>query len=176
MIASVSEGFEFFNIVFFAVLVSTLLQGSTFEPLARRLQLTGDPGTEAAPPQLAGRLRSTAQISTSRPWHSPDGDPSYPREIEGVPVEDQLLTRVDRAGALVSLADGRYAFTGPIVAVGSTAALQVIGPAQARGVDVRGRPQLVARSDRGAGARRGVSCLSGWRAREAAAAPPPRAA
>jgi hypothetical protein len=124
VIASVSEGFEFFNIVFFAVLVSTLLQGSTFEPLARRLQLTGDPGTEAAPPQLAGRLRSTAQISTSRPWHGPDGDPSYPREIEGVPVEDQLLTRVDRAGALVSLADGRYAFTGPIVAIGSTTALQ----------------------------------------------------
>jgi cell volume regulation protein A len=124
VIASVSEGFEFFNIVFFAVLVSTLLQGSTFEPLARRLQLTGDPGADAAPPQLAGRLRSTAQIFTSRPWHGPDGDPSYPREIEGVPVESQLLTRVDRAGALVSLEDGRYAFTGPIVAVGSATALQ----------------------------------------------------
>ena len=31
---------EFFNIVFFAVLLSTLLQGSTFEPLARKLGLT----------------------------------------------------------------------------------------------------------------------------------------
>jgi potassium/hydrogen antiporter len=124
VIAAVNEAFEFFNIVFFAVLFSTLLQGSTFEPLARRLGLTTDPETGTEPPQLAGRLRSTAQISTSRPWHGADGDPSYPREIEGVPVERQLLTRVDRAGALVCLEDGRYAFTGPVVAVGSTAALQ----------------------------------------------------
>ena len=71
-----------------------------------------------------GKLRSTAQISTSRPWDAADGDPAYPRQIDGVPVESQLLTRVDRAGALVSLEDGRYAFTGPIVAVGSTAGLQ----------------------------------------------------
>ena len=112
VIAGVPQSFEFFNIVFFAVLFSTLLQGSTFEPLARRLRLT-DPVREVAPPPLMGRLRSTAQISTSRPWTAADGDPSYPREIEGVPVEDQLLTRVDRAGALVSLEDGRYAFTGP---------------------------------------------------------------
>jgi len=123
VIASVSEGFEFFNIVFFAVLLSTLLQGSTFEPLARWLKLT-EPEGQAPPPPLLGRLRSTAQISTSRPWDAADGDPSYPREIEGVAVESQLLTRVDRAGALVSLEDGRYAFTGPIVAVGSTAGLQ----------------------------------------------------
>jgi hypothetical protein len=71
-----------------------------------------------------GRLRSTAQISTSRPWNPSDGDPSYPRTIEGVPVESQLLTRVDRAGALVSLEDGRYAFTGSVVAVGPAAGLQ----------------------------------------------------
>src|SRR5581483_6814618 len=108
VIAAVSEGFEFFNIVFFAVLLSTLVQGSTFEPLARRLQLTTGPEGEAAPPPLMGRLRSTAQISTSRPWAAADGDPGYPREIEGVPVESQLLTRVDQAGALVSLEDGRY--------------------------------------------------------------------
>jgi potassium/hydrogen antiporter len=124
VIAAVSEGFEFFNIVFFAVLLSTLLQGSTFEPLARRLRLTTDPETEVAAPPLMGRLRSTAQISTSRPWDAADGNPSYPRQIDGVPVESQLLTRVDRAGALVSLEDGRYAFTGPIVAVGSTTGLQ----------------------------------------------------
>ncbi len=123
VIAAVSEGFEFFNIVFFAVLLSTLLQGSTFEPLARRLRLTR-PGGETAPSPLMGRLRSTAQISTSRPWDATDGDPSYPRQIEGVAVETQMLTRVDRAGALVSLDDGRYAFTGPIVAVGSATGLQ----------------------------------------------------
>jgi cell volume regulation protein A len=33
----VSHSVEFFNIVFFAVVLSTLLQGTTFEPLARRM-------------------------------------------------------------------------------------------------------------------------------------------
>jgi potassium/hydrogen antiporter len=124
VIAGVSEGFDFFNIVFFAVLVSTLAQGSTFEPLARRLQLTTghDEETLEAPP--IGMLRSTAQISSSRPWNPADDDPAYPRQVEGVPVKSQLLTRVDRAGALVSLTDGRYAFTGPIVALGSATGLQ----------------------------------------------------
>jgi potassium/hydrogen antiporter len=40
VIARVPHSLEFFNIVFFAVLLSTLLQGSTFEPLARRLGAT----------------------------------------------------------------------------------------------------------------------------------------
>lgn len=40
VIEGVPRSVEFFNIVFFAVLLSTLLQGSTFEPLARRLGVT----------------------------------------------------------------------------------------------------------------------------------------
>ncbi len=44
VISGVAHSIEFFDIVFFAVLVSTLLQGLTFEPLARRLGLVeGDP-------------------------------------------------------------------------------------------------------------------------------------
>jgi cell volume regulation protein A len=38
---AVIAGLEFFNIVFFAVLLSTLLQGATFELLARRLGTAG---------------------------------------------------------------------------------------------------------------------------------------
>jgi len=120
----VSQSLEFFNIVFFAVLLSTLLQGATFEPLARRLRLTTAPGDGTPPPSLMGRVRSTAQISTSRPWESGDGDPAYPRQVNGVPVTRQLLTRIDEAGALVTLEDGRYAFTGPTLAAGSANALQ----------------------------------------------------
>src|SRR3954471_11703663 len=86
VIAGVSEGFDFFNIVFFAVLLSTLLQGSTFEPLARRLRLTTGHGAEAIEPPPIGLLRSTAQISSSRPWKPADDDPAYPRQVEGVPV------------------------------------------------------------------------------------------
>jgi cell volume regulation protein A len=124
VIAGVSQSLEFFNIVFFAVLLSTLLQGATFEPLARRLGLTTATGGEALPASLIGRVRGTAQISTSRPWKDIDDDPGYPKQVNGVPVATQLLTRIDQAGALVSLEDGRYAFTGPTVAAGSASALQ----------------------------------------------------
>jgi potassium/hydrogen antiporter len=40
VIEGVGRSEEFFNIVFFAVVISTLLQGTTFEPLARRLGVT----------------------------------------------------------------------------------------------------------------------------------------
>ncbi|MEA2470053.1 MAG: potassium/hydrogen antiporter, partial [Thermoleophilaceae bacterium] len=48
---------EFFNIVFFAVLLSTLLQGSTFEPLARRLGLTTSEPALPRPLAEAGTIR-----------------------------------------------------------------------------------------------------------------------
>jgi cell volume regulation protein A len=48
VIEHVPRSLEFFNIVFFAVLVSTLVQGSTFETFARRLRLTtSEPGAAA---------------------------------------------------------------------------------------------------------------------------------
>jgi potassium/hydrogen antiporter len=123
VIEGISGSLEFFNIVFFAVLFSTLLQGATFEPLARRLGVTTTPeGSRAA--RAPAPLRSTAQIATSRPWQKADGDPGYPKRVEGVPVAEQILTRVDRPGALVRLEDGRYAFTGSIVAIASAGALQ----------------------------------------------------
>jgi cell volume regulation protein A len=40
VVAGVAEANEIFNIVFFVVVTSTLIQGATFEPLARRLGLT----------------------------------------------------------------------------------------------------------------------------------------
>jgi cell volume regulation protein A len=48
VLKGVSHSHEFFNIVFFAVLLSTVLQGATFEPLARLLHVTT---AEAALPQ-----------------------------------------------------------------------------------------------------------------------------
>jgi NhaP-type Na+/H+ or K+/H+ antiporter len=124
VIAGVPHSLEFFNIVFFAVLLSTLLQGATFEPIARKLGVT-TPATERAPPaRSTARLRSSALIATTRPWHRRDGDPAYPKEVDGLPVTEQLLIRIDRPGALVTLADGRYCFTGPIVSVGSAEALR----------------------------------------------------
>jgi cell volume regulation protein A len=50
VIAGVEHSIVFFDIVFFAVLLSTVLQGSTFEALARRLRATSTESTLAVSP------------------------------------------------------------------------------------------------------------------------------
>ncbi|HSI79568.1 MAG TPA: potassium/proton antiporter [Solirubrobacterales bacterium] len=206
------EGSELiFNLVFFVVVTSTLIQGATFEPLARRLGLTtsapalpeplietgivrrlggeskvwrvgeGDaavgrmvkelglprdalvnlivrgetaipprgsteiePGDElhilvrqpalaeverltdrwrsgplGEPPVPEPPLRGAPQVFTVRPWREGDGDPSRPERIEQVAVASRVRSRRDTGGALVALADGRYAVTGAgLLAVG----------------------------------------------------------
>jgi cell volume regulation protein A len=211
VIEGVPHSREFFDIVFFAVVLSALLQGSTFEPLARRLGLTTaepalprpltEAGTirrlgaevleypiadadaivgarvrdlglpreavvnvivrdaQAIPPRGSTRLRSGdrlhvllrhdaadhtrglmerwrsgpigpaprpprvprghAAIFTATPWRESDGDPARPVSVRGERVVDQLRMRRDAPGGLFALADGRYAITGPVLAVGS---------------------------------------------------------
>jgi potassium/hydrogen antiporter len=214
--AHVGGSLEFLNIVFFAVLVSTLLQGTTFEPLARRLGLTTDVpalpspiaetgtirrlgaevveypvreddaivglrtrelelprealvnvivregeailprgstrvaggdrlhvlvrqeaapevrdllerwrrgpiGPDAVPPRP--RLAGAAPVFHVRRWSDDDGDASRPDAVAGLDVIDRIRSRRDVPGALVLLEDGRYAVTGPVVAVGSRQAL-----------------------------------------------------
>jgi potassium/hydrogen antiporter len=121
VIEGVPDSLDFFNIVFFAVLVSTLLQGATFEPFAQAL------GVTTAEQPAAPALRSAspgAQILTVRPWRPEDGHPAFPSHVLGTPVREQLLARLDRPGALVVLEDGRYAFTGPLLGVGPASTLQ----------------------------------------------------
>ena len=214
IIAGLQHAPVFFDIVFFAVLVSTLLQGTTFEWVGAKLGVTTneaaiptpftDPATarrlgaeiaefqvgagdaaagrlvrelglprdallnlivrgeQAIPPRGSTRVEvgdrlhvlvrqevaiefqellrrwrdgpvgprpvrrplPHSKIITSRPWDDRDGDPGRPASVDGIEVVDQLRTRRDRPGALVALADGRYAFTGPVVAVGPTQPLQ----------------------------------------------------
>ena len=57
VIASVTDSGDFFNIAFFAVLISTVVQGTTFEALARRLKVTT---SESALPDSAARRRRSA--------------------------------------------------------------------------------------------------------------------
>jgi cell volume regulation protein A len=207
----------FFNIVFFMVLLSTLLQGTTIDAVARRLGVTSDesahapsilevgavrelgadvvehpirPGDAAAGarlrdlglprdalvslivrgneallprgstrleagdrlhvlvrrevkddlPVLLERWRSgpisrpvrpprtytgSVPIYTTRPWSAADGDPAHPRAVSGHEVVEHLRTRRDVPGALVILADGRYAVTGPILMLGPPGQLQL---------------------------------------------------
>jgi cell volume regulation protein A len=210
------QSLEFFNIVFFAVVISTLLQGTTFEPLARRLGVTtsepalprplaetgtirrlgaeiveypvgpddaivgrvvrdlGLPrdallsvivrGNEAILPRGSTRieandrlhvvvrqevaqqvpemlerwragpigpaprpptgLRASTAVFTARPWNDDDGDPGFPRRLLGVDVVEHMRTRRDTRGALVLLEDGRYAVSGPLLAVGGASQIQ----------------------------------------------------
>jgi potassium/hydrogen antiporter len=216
VIDGVPDSREFFDIVFFAVVISTLVQGTTFEPLARRLGVTtsepalprplAETGTirrlgaeiveyPVAPddaivgrvvrdlglprdallsvivrgdeailprgstrieagdrmhvvvrkevagqvPQLLERwhegpvgvparatapLRASTAVFTARPWQEGDGDPGFPSSVLGVDVREHLRTRRDTPGALVLLEDGRYAVTGPLLAVGGASQLQ----------------------------------------------------
>jgi cell volume regulation protein A len=213
VIAGVKESNELFNIVFFAVLISTVLQGASFEPLAERLGVTtrepalprplaeagtiralgaevlefpigaGDAiaghrvrdldlpreavvnvivrGNEAIPPRGSTRLlagdelhllvrsesagevgrlmrrwrdgpvgppprpernpRGAATVLSVRPYREGivEGDLSRPRGVGGEAAVAQLRIRRDTPGALVALADGRYALTGPLIVVGS---------------------------------------------------------
>jgi potassium/hydrogen antiporter len=207
---------QFFNIIFFAVVISTLLQGSTVEWVARKLGVTttepalprplvetgtvrrlgaeiveypvgdddaicgqlvrelglprdallsvivrgeeallprGSTRIEAAdrlhvmvreevaeemedllerwrvgpvglPRRFEPKLRSGSAVFTTRPWNEADGDAGFPKDVQGVPVAEQLRTRRDTRGALVMLVDGRFAVTGPLLAMGGPLQLQ----------------------------------------------------
>ncbi|MEA2123577.1 MAG: potassium/hydrogen antiporter, partial [Solirubrobacteraceae bacterium] len=82
-------------------------------------------GPVGAPARVRPPLRTAPRPFSLRPWDTADGDPSAPATIAGVEVLDRLLTRRDGTpGALVILADGRYAFTGAVLGIGNrTAAL-----------------------------------------------------
>ena len=215
VIEHVPNSLEYFNIVFFAVVISTVLQGSTFVTVAERLGVTtneaalptplmesatirrlgaevvefpvraGDAvvgrrvrelglpreallnvivrGEQAIPPRgssviregdrlhvlvrqevavefrrmmdiwRSGPLPGTERrhpvtrgstVFSTRPWRYEDGDPGRPTRVSGVEVVEQMRTRRDVPGAVVALADGRYAYTGPVVAIGSAQQVQ----------------------------------------------------
>jgi cell volume regulation protein A len=226
VIAGVEGSGELFNIVFFAVLISTVLQGTSFEPLAERLGVTtrepalprplAEAGTiralgaevlefpigasdaiagarvrdlglpreavvnvivrddQAIPPrgstrllagdelhllvraELAGELqqlmrrwrdgpigppprprplpRGAATVLSVRPYREGtiDGELARPQAVGGEPVVARLRVRRDTPGALVALADGRYAVTGPLVVVGSRRDLTQFGTRRLR--------------------------------------------
>jgi cell volume regulation protein A len=215
VVAGIGTGEELFAIVFFVVVTSTLVQGASFEPLAKRLGLTTDepalprrlfesgrirrmggdviayrlpPGAAAAghrvrelelprealvnvivrdghaiPPRgstelqegdelhilVRGELREEVEEQTKAWTKGPVGRPAPPPlphraasqifsvrparegddpmalvEVDGIPVLAVLRSRRDGAGAMVALADGRYAVTGDdLVAVGGRRAL-----------------------------------------------------
>ena len=63
VIEHVPRSLQFFNIVFFAVLLSTIVQGSTFEPIARRLGVTRP---EPVGPPNGVAVREESVLATRR--------------------------------------------------------------------------------------------------------------
>jgi cell volume regulation protein A len=235
VIEHVSRSLQFFEIVFFAVLVSTLVQGTTFEAFARRLRLTttepalprplSESGTirrlgaevlehtiapedtivrarvrdlglprdavvsvivrdgRAIPPRGSTQLRAGDELhlliseesahlvsSLLRRWRTGpvgprprpprpvtgrrpifsvwtwserrDGDAARPRTIAGQSVIEQLRIRRDEPGGLWVLADGRYAVSGPLGAIGSRSDLTEWARRRMRGSDADERGWL----------------------------------
>jgi cell volume regulation protein A len=58
-------------------------------------------------------LRGSPQVFSVRPTRDGDGDTGAPEEISGIEVARVLRTRSDVPAAVVVLADGRFAVTGP---------------------------------------------------------------
>jgi len=78
----------------------------------------GEPAPLLLPP------RGSPQVFSVRPGHTLDGDPALPEQIDGIEVRARLRTRRDEPGALVALADGRFAVTTEAaLALGSRRAL-----------------------------------------------------
>jgi potassium/hydrogen antiporter len=79
IVAEVPRSEEMFNIVFFAVLLSTLVQGASFEPLARRLGVTSGQPALARPLAEVGTIdRLGAEVGASRPEAAGSGDAHGP--------------------------------------------------------------------------------------------------
>jgi cell volume regulation protein A len=86
VIAGIPNSLEFFDIVFFAVLFSTLLQGSTFEGLADRLRATTSEPALPRPLAETGVVRRLGAEVLEHPVA--DGD-----AIVGAPIRDLGLPR-----------------------------------------------------------------------------------
>lgn len=86
VIAGVDEGGVFFNIVFFVVLASTLIQGVTLEPLARKLGVTGDEPALPRPLHEVGTIRRLGAEVLEYPVRESDA-------IAGVRVNQLELPR-----------------------------------------------------------------------------------
>lgn len=84
-----------------------------------RLLETWHEGPIAGPPAMPIEMRGSPTIFTVRPTRLEDGDTGAPATVNGIEVALTLRTRPDVPAAVVVLADGRFAVTGPdLVAVG----------------------------------------------------------
>src|SRR3954463_4906693 len=95
VLAHVPGSLKFFDIVFFAVLVSTVLQGSTFEPLARLLKVTSPVAALPRPLAETGTIRSLGAEGAESPVGAGDAIAGLRVRELGLP-RDALLNVIVR--------------------------------------------------------------------------------
>jgi potassium/hydrogen antiporter len=100
VIDGVADSRELFNIVFFAVLLSTLLQGSTFEPLARRLKVTTTKPALPRPLAETGTIRGLGAEVVEYPVARDDAIAGLRVRDLGLPRE-ALVTVIVREGRAI---------------------------------------------------------------------------
>jgi cell volume regulation protein A len=87
VLAGISNSVEFFNIVFFAVLISTLLQGTTFERLARALRVTTSQPALPLPLAESGVIRGLGAEVVEYPVRGNDAIAGHRVRDLGLPRE-----------------------------------------------------------------------------------------
>ena len=97
MIAEVPDSREFFNIVFFAVVISTLVQGTTFEPLAQRLGADHQRARAAATAGGIGHDQAARRRGAGIPVAPEDAVSGHRVRELGLP-RDALLSVIVREG------------------------------------------------------------------------------
>jgi cell volume regulation protein A len=99
-----------------------------------RLLETWRDGPIPGPQKLPIGLRGSPAIFSVRPTRPDDGDTGDPATVDGIEVALTLRTRSDVPAAVVVLADGRFAVTGPdLIAVGGRQTLSRWCTRRARG-------------------------------------------
>jgi cell volume regulation protein A len=98
--------------------VHLLVRRESRSEIGRLTQLWRDGPLEVPEPLEIG-VRGSPQVFSVRPTRPADGDTGSPSELGGVAVARILRTRSDVPAAVVVLADGRFAVTGPkLIATG----------------------------------------------------------
>jgi potassium/hydrogen antiporter len=100
VIADVEGSELLFNSIFFVVVTSTLVQGATFEPLARRLGVTSDEPALPRPLIETGMIRRLG--GESFVWRVSEGDAAVGRTVKelGLP-RDGLVNLIVRGGEAI---------------------------------------------------------------------------
>jgi potassium/hydrogen antiporter len=100
-----------------------ILVRSELRDEVERLTETWTKGPIGRPPPPSLPRRAASQVFSVRPAQG-DGDPRKLSEVDGVPVLAVLRSRADSGGAMLALADGRYAVVSEdLVAIGGRRAL-----------------------------------------------------